>query len=248
MFWDGKLRVLENETDEVTLEFRLDRRLAHDLAPEIREAAVRNNGEVCEEGLLFDRALFLACCTYAEDAAGQGTLNELRDGSLDDLDALGLLRLRAQRLNEATVVERAALIAIGVGNVYGAAPKHDAVAVRRDRVNALHTRLEPKLLQGHDASGLEELTDNPVRLGERAFEETYPERATAFDGGSGKRVGESRASDAGADDDYVVGFGPHGVARAWKRASHLGSRQGRLLNVVRGAPALSSLVSSSVST
>ena len=208
----GELCILEHQPHEVALDLWLQPRPTHDLAPEVAEAPVRDDGEVRKERLLLDRVLVLARRARAEDAPAEGALDELGDGGLDDLDAGRGEGLGAEGLDEAAVVEGAALVAVGVGDVHGLAVEHDAVAVGRDGVDAVDAGLEAELFEGHDAARLEELADDAVGLSEGAFEEAYAEGPFAGLGGGGEGVGEGGACDAGADDEDVVGGGPHAVS------------------------------------
>ena len=219
----GQRRVLQDDPAEMALRHARILRLAEDLAPEVRKTTVRNDSEVREERLLLHRTLLLARRAHAQDASRQRTLDELRHGGLDDVDTLGRLRLLAELLDEAAVVECAPLAAVRVGDVDGRAVEDDAVAVGGDRVDAVDTVFEAELLECHDAARLEEFADYAVGLRERSLKQAYAKRTVALDGGDGESVGEGAAGDAGTDDDYVVRNRPHGGAKvSW--SGHGGQR------------------------
>ena len=193
----------------MTLRRRLPQRLAHDGTPEIRKAPIRNDDEVGEKGLFL--ALGAAPCggrtrrADAEHAPRELALYELVDGGLYDVDTCRALGTVSEGHYEATVVETAALVAVGVGNVHDLAGVDDAVAVLGDGIDAVETRPEAEFLERGDACGLEELADDAVGFCEGALEEGDAEgRGAQFGGDGGEGVGERRAGDACADDEDVV--------------------------------------------
>jgi hypothetical protein len=175
MLRDRERDVFEDSADKVAARDGLALgAAAHDGAAEVGEAAVGNDDEISVERLLALGAV--PARLDAEHAVGEWALDQVRDGPLEDVDARGGSGVRAELLDEAAVVEGAALGVVGVRDVHRVARIEDGVAVHGDGIDVVERRTEAQGTQSGNAAGLEELADDAVGFCKGALEEGYAER------------------------------------------------------------------------
>ena len=200
---DGERDVFEDGADKVAAHDGLALgAAAHDRAAEVGEAAVGNDDEVSVERLL---VLGATAGLDAKHAMCERALDQVCNGSFEDVDARGGLGVGAELLDEAAMVEGAALGWGGIRNVHRLACVEDSVSVHRDGVDTVKTRAEAQGAQSRDAAGLKKLTNDAVGFCEGALEECYSEWRSA--GGrccGGECMSKCRACDACTDDNDVV--------------------------------------------
>ena len=84
--------------------------------------------------------------------------------------------MRAELLNEATVVKGASFGVVGVWYMHRLARIEDGVPVHGYGIDVVETRTEAQGAQSGNAAGLEELADDAVGFCKGTFEEGYAER------------------------------------------------------------------------
>jgi len=175
-YWE--FHIFEDGAHKVTPGCGLEPRFAHDLVAEVGEASIGDDNEVGEE---LDALGFLAFCEFpvgvdADDVLWvMWVLDELRHGRFYHLNTLRLQSGFPEFHDELSMMEASPFVSAGIWNVHLLAILENAVAVDGDRVDALQRPLQAEFLQRVDTAWLQQFSDDAVGLGERAFQESYPE-------------------------------------------------------------------------
>ena len=116
---DRERDVLQHSTDKIAAHncALAERVTVHDHATKVGEAAIGNDDQVGEKRLLHLRAF--PASLHAEHAPRERTLDQVRHRRLEEVDARCSPGVRAEVLDEAAVVERAAFGTGGVRDVHG---------------------------------------------------------------------------------------------------------------------------------
>ena len=204
---NGELRVLEDQSNKMTLRDRLAETFAHYRRAEIGKAAIGHDHEVAKERFLVRLVAALGRRANTSDSVVKVGLNERSDCRLDNIDTGRLLRCVAQIVDELAVVKAATFSARRVWNVHRFVLIDHAVSLDGNGVYSLQSGLQAKVLQRVNASRLQKFADDPIWFLQRAFKYGDSERFVALY--RRKCMCESAASDTTADDDNVVVLVPH---------------------------------------